>query len=63
VGGGRGAGAVWLHPRHGTVVEVALGNLKDAEDALAKAFTLATPADLGTCVDGARVGLPVAASR
>ena len=55
--------AVWLHPRPGTVLDVALRNARDADDALAKAFTLATPADLETWVDGSRVGLPLAASR
>jgi guanine deaminase len=39
----------------GTVLDVALRNARDAEDALAKAFTLGTPADLETWVDGAAV--------
>ena len=45
-----------LRPRPGTVLDVALRNARDAEDALAKAFTLGTPADLETWVDGDRVG-------
>jgi guanine deaminase len=52
--------AVRLHPRPGTVLDVALRNARDAEDALAKAFTLGTPADLETWVDGALVGHPAA---
>jgi guanine deaminase len=52
--------AVWLHPRPGTVLDVALRNARDAEDAVAKAFTLGTPADLETWVDGALVSSPAA---
>jgi guanine deaminase len=50
----------WLRPRPGTLLDVALRNARDAEDALAKAFTLGTPADLETWVDGARVRPPAA---
>ena len=55
LGVGKRFDAAWLRPRPGTVLEVALRNARDAEDALAKAFTLGTPADLRTWVDGAPV--------
>ncbi len=48
--------AVRLRARPGTVLDVALRNARDAEDAVAKAFTLGTPADLETWVDGSLVG-------
>ena len=38
--------AVWLRPRPATTLDVALRNATVAEDALAKAFALATPADV-----------------
>jgi guanine deaminase len=50
--------AVHLRPRPGTALDVALRNAADAEDALAKAFTLGTPADLQTWIDGSLVGPP-----
>lgn len=55
LGTGKRFDAVRVHPRPGTVLDVALRNARDAEDALAKAFTLGTPADLETWVDGARL--------
>jgi guanine deaminase len=55
LGVGKRFDAAWLRPRPGTVLDVALRNARDAEDALAKAFTLGTPADLRTWVDGAPV--------
>ena len=60
LGVGKRFDAVWLRPRPGTALDVALRNASDAEDALAKAFTLATPADLQTWVDGSLVALPSA---
>ena len=62
LGVGKRFDAAWLRPRPGTLLEVALRNARDAEDALAKAFTLGTPADLETWVDGRRVRLPAAAT-
>jgi guanine deaminase len=44
--------AVWLHPRAGTTLDVALRNADSPHDALAKAFALATAADLETWIDG-----------
>jgi hypothetical protein len=44
------------------VLDVALRNARDAEDALAKAFTLGTPADLRTWVDGVRIEPSAAAA-
>lgn len=61
LGVGKRFDAVWLCPRPGTVLDVALRHALDDEDALAKAFTLATPADLETWVDGVLVGHPVTA--
>ena len=58
LGVGKRFDAVWLHPRHGTVLDVALRHASDAHDALAKAFTLATPADLTTWIDGEPVAPP-----
>ena len=55
LGTGKRFDVAWLRPRPGTVLDVALRNARDAEDALAKAFTLGTPADLRTWVDGERV--------
>jgi guanine deaminase len=55
LGVGKRFDAAWVRPRPGTVLDVALRNARDAEDALAKAFTLGTPADLRTWVDGAPV--------
>ena len=55
LGIGKRFDVAWLRPRPGTVLDVALRNARDAEDALAKAFTLGTPADLETWVDGAAV--------
>ena len=60
LGVGKRFDAAWLRPRPGTVLDVALRNARDAEDALAKAFTLGTPADLETWVDGAPVPVPAA---
>ena len=55
LGVGKRFDAVWLHPRAGTPLDVALKHARDADDALAKAFTLATPADLETWIDGGPV--------
>lgn len=45
--------AQWLKPREGTTFDVALRNATGPEDALAKAFTLGTSADVqGVWVDG-----------
>jgi guanine deaminase len=60
LGVGKRFDAAWLRPRAGTVLDVALRHARDAQDALAKAFTLGTPADLRTWVDGQAVR-PVAA--
>ena len=60
LGVGKRFDVAWLRPRPGTLLEVALRHARDAEDALAKAFTLGTPADLETWVDGDRVRLPAA---
>ena len=56
LGVGKRFDVAWVRPRAGTVLDVALHHARDAEDALAKAFTLGTPADLETWVDGVRVG-------
>ena len=60
LGVGKRFDVAWLRPRPGTVLDVALRHARDAQDALAKAFTLGTPADLHTWVDGQPVR-PVAA--
>ncbi|WP_164700132.1 guanine deaminase [Modestobacter sp. KNN46-3] len=45
--------AVWLRPRPGTTLDVALRNAGGHEDALAKAFALGSPADIDTVwIDG-----------
>jgi guanine deaminase len=45
--------AIWLQPRPGTTLDVALRHAESADDALAKVFALATPADIhGVWVDG-----------
>ncbi len=46
LGVGKRFDALWLHPRPGTVLDVALRNADSTDDALAKAFTLATSADI-----------------
>ncbi|GAA3832900.1 guanine deaminase [Nocardioides panacisoli] len=49
--------AVWLRPADGTPLAVGLAHAADGEDALARAFALGTPADVGgVWVDGALVG-------
>jgi guanine deaminase len=58
LGVGKRFDAVHVRPRPGTVLEVALRNARDAEDAVAKAFTLGTPADLETWVDGVPLTVP-----
>ena len=58
LGVGKRFDAVWLRPRAGTVLDVALRNARDPSDALGKAFTLATPADLTTWIDGVPVTQP-----
>ncbi len=53
LGVGRRFDAVWLRPRPGTTLDVALRNATGPEDALAKAFALGSPADIDTVwVDG-----------
>jgi guanine deaminase len=48
--------ALWLRPPAGTTLDVALRHATSPEDALAKAFALAGPADVaGTWVGGTRV--------
>ena len=48
--------AIWVHPRDGDPLEVAIAHARSPEDALAKTFTLATPADVaGVWVGGDRV--------
>ncbi len=60
LGVGKRFDAVRVRPRPGTVLDVALRNARDADDAVAKAFTLGTPADLETWSDGAPLRLPAA---
>jgi guanine deaminase len=48
LGVGRRFDAVWLRPHAGTTLDVALRHAADPEDALAKAFTLGSPADIDT---------------
>jgi guanine deaminase len=43
---GKDFDAVWLRPADGTTLEVNLRHAKDVSDALARIFTLATPADV-----------------
>jgi guanine deaminase len=51
--------AQWLCPSPGTTFDVALRNASGPEDALAKAFTLGTTADVrGVWVDGEAIDLP-----
>jgi guanine deaminase len=58
LGVGKRFDALWLHPRPGTILDVALRNADDADDALAKAFALATPADVERVwVDGQPVAV------
>lgn len=54
--------AVWLRPAPGSTLDVGVGHARDAENALAKVFALATPADVaGVWIAGGRVrGLPSA---
>ena len=56
LGVGKRFDAVWLRPAPGTTLDVALRSAASAEDALAKAFALASPADVKRVwVDGQRV--------
>jgi guanine deaminase len=49
--------AVWLRPRPGTTLDVALRHATGPEDALAKAFALGSPADVDTVwIDGRPLG-------
>ena len=53
LGIGRRFDAVWLRPTPGTTLDVGLRHAADADDALAKAFALGTPADVAAVwVDG-----------
>jgi guanine deaminase len=57
LGVGRRFDAVWLRPRPGTTLDVALTHASGPEDALAKAFALGCPADVDTVwVDGRPLG-------
>ena len=48
--------ALWLRPAAGTTLDVGLRHAADADDALAKAFALATPGDVRSVwVDGATI--------
>jgi guanine deaminase len=48
--------ALWLSPEQGCTLDVALRHALSPEDALAKAFALAGPADVaGTWIGGAQV--------
>lgn len=54
LGVGRRFDAVWVRPRPGTTLDVALRNAAGPEDALARTFALGSPADIDTVwVDGA----------
>jgi guanine deaminase len=56
LGVGRRFDAVWLQPRAGSTLAVALRHAADADDALAKTFALGSPADVAAVwVDGERV--------
>jgi guanine deaminase len=46
LGVGKAFDALWLRPRPGTTLDVALRHADGADDALAKAFALGTPADV-----------------
>jgi guanine deaminase len=46
LGVGKRFDAIWLRPRPATTLDVALRNAAGAEDALAKTFALASPADV-----------------
>lgn len=51
--------ALWLRPRAGTTLDVALRGARDDRDALAKIFTLAGPSDIDAVwVDGEPVVIP-----
>jgi guanine deaminase len=51
--------AIWLHPRPGTTLDVALRHAAGPDDALAKVFALGTPADVaGVWVDGEALSTP-----
>jgi guanine deaminase len=58
LGVGKRFDAVWLRPRAGTTLDVVLRHAGSAEEALARAFALGTPADIaGVWVDGEPLGL------
>ncbi len=49
--------AVWIRPRHGGTLQATLPYATDATDALAKIFTMGSPADIaGVWVGGERIG-------
>jgi guanine deaminase len=53
LGVGKRFDAVWVRPRPGTTLDVALRNAAGPEDALARAFALGSPADIDTVwIDG-----------
>jgi guanine deaminase len=54
---GKDFDAVWLRPADGSTLAVNLRHASDTTDALARIFTLATPADVaGVWVRGVRAG-------
>jgi guanine deaminase len=56
LGVGKRFDAVWVRPRPGTTLDVALRTAAGPEDALARAFALASPADVHTVwIDGERL--------
>ena len=56
LGVGQRFDAQWVRPAPGSTLEVGLRNARDARDALAKTFTLGTPADVVTVwIDGVPV--------
>jgi guanine deaminase len=56
LGVGRRFDAVWLQPRAGSTLAVALRHADDGDDALAKTFALGSPADVAAVwVDGERL--------
>lgn len=64
LGVGKRFDAVWLRPRAGTVLDVALRHASSPDDAVARIFALAGPAEVERVwVDGERVDAPGRAAR
>ncbi|CCH89103.1 Guanine deaminase [Modestobacter italicus] len=60
LGVGKPFDAVWLRPRPGTTLDIALRTAAGPEDAVARAFALGTPADIDTVwVDGEPLSMDV----